>query len=158
MRAPPLAEKHTSGISRSRQTLAARTKRSPTTEPMEPPMKPNSKAQATSGVPLSAPATATSASVSPVATRDSLRRSLYFLVSLNLSTSSGAILAPISSFGVESRNSSRRRRAPTRMWCVHLGQTFWLFSISALYSTAPQAGHFFHSPSGTVTFWLRPGS
>ena len=52
MRAPPLAEKHTSGKWFARQCSAARTKRSPTTEPIEPPRKRNSNAQATSTRPL----------------------------------------------------------------------------------------------------------
>src|SRR5258707_15876226 len=36
-----------------------------------------------------------------------------------------------------------------RMWCEHLGQTLRLRSSSARYSTASQAGHLIHSPSGT---------
>src|ERR1700727_2530279 len=36
-----------------------------------------------------------------------------------------------------------------RMWWLHLGHTWRLRSISALYSTASQAGHLVHKPSGT---------
>ena len=35
------------------------------------------------------------------------------------------------------------------MWCVHFGQTLRLRSSSARYSTASQAGHLIHNPSGT---------
>src|SRR5690349_12306313 len=49
MRAPPVAVKHTKGSSSSQEACTARTKRSPTTEPMEPPRKPNSNAAATTG-------------------------------------------------------------------------------------------------------------
>src|SRR5436190_14099093 len=37
-----------------------------------------------------------------------------------------------------------------RWWCAHFGQTLMFFSRSVLYSTVSQAGHFTHSPSGTV--------
>ena len=66
MRAPPLAEKQISGMLLSAACRAARAKRSPTTEPMEPPMNANSKAQATTGRPNNVPVTLTSASFSPV--------------------------------------------------------------------------------------------
>ena len=36
-----------------------------------------------------------------------------------------------------------------RMWWLHLGHTYRLRSSSARYSTASQAGHLIHSPSGT---------
>ena len=36
-----------------------------------------------------------------------------------------------------------------RMWCEHFGQTLRLRSSSARYSTASQASHLIHSPSGT---------
>ena len=38
MRAPPLAEKHTNGQRSSSARSAAKVKRSPTTDPIEPPM------------------------------------------------------------------------------------------------------------------------
>ena len=47
-----VAEKHTSGLRISSARSAARAKRSPTTEPIEPPMKAKSKAQATSALAL----------------------------------------------------------------------------------------------------------
>ena len=49
MRAPPLEEKHTSGMRNWTQCSTARTKRSPTTEPIEPPKNWNSNAQVTIG-------------------------------------------------------------------------------------------------------------
>jgi hypothetical protein len=66
MRAPPLAEKQTSGRAVRERGSAARAKRSPTTEPIEPPMNAKSKAQATSGGPSAGRAIAISASFSPV--------------------------------------------------------------------------------------------
>ena len=115
IRAPPLAEKHTSGTLWSRLALTARTKRSPTTEPMEPPMYLNSKAAATSGTPSTCPRTTTMASVSPVAFCACFMRSTYFLLSLNFKGSAGCSSAPISSRGSGSRNRSRRLLAPMRM-------------------------------------------
>ena len=115
MRAPPLAEKQTSGMRCSMQWFTARTKRSPTTAPMEPPMKANSKAQTTSGMPDSSPCMTTSASVSPVFFCAWASRSLYFLLSLNLSTSRGRTSAASSVRGSSSRKVSSRRRAPMRM-------------------------------------------
>ena len=47
MRAPPDAVTHTNGSFCSIATCTPRTKRSPTTEPIEPPMKSNSNAAAT---------------------------------------------------------------------------------------------------------------
>ena len=52
MRAPPVAEKHTSGIFSASASSAARVNFSPTTEPIEPPMKVNSNAHAASGMRL----------------------------------------------------------------------------------------------------------
>ena len=49
MRAPPVAVKQTKGTFCSIAVSTPRTKRSPTTEPIEPPMKSNSKQAATSG-------------------------------------------------------------------------------------------------------------
>jgi len=66
MRAPPLAEKQTSGRWCWMQYATARTNRSPTTEPIEPEMNRNSKAAATIGIPFSVPAMTTSASRSSV--------------------------------------------------------------------------------------------
>ena len=79
MRAPPEAEKQTSGMLCSMAVLTARTNFSPTTDPMEPPMKRNSKAAATSSTPLTVPLITISASFSPVAFWAAARRSLYFL-------------------------------------------------------------------------------
>ena len=78
MRAPPVAEKQISGTRSASAASAARVKRSPTTEPIEPPMNENSNAHATMPRPFSAPRIATSASFSPVAFCDATRRSLYF--------------------------------------------------------------------------------
>src|SRR3546814_1592329 len=83
MRAPPVAEKHTSGDPISSARSAASAKRSPTTEPIDPPMKAKSKAQATSGCPLSVPCIAISASRSPLDFCAALIRSEYFFWSLN---------------------------------------------------------------------------
>jgi hypothetical protein len=66
MRAPPLAEKHTSGMRCSRQCSTARTNFSPTTEPIEPPRKRNSKAHGDQSRPASLPRMTISASRSPV--------------------------------------------------------------------------------------------
>ncbi|MOA25671.1 hypothetical protein D3C78_1464120 [compost metagenome] len=130
MRAPPEAAKQISGQRFSRATLAARTKRSPTMEPMEPPMKENSKAQVTTGRPRSRPLMATRASFSPVSFCAALRRSLYFLLSRNFRRSTGSSSAPISSRPSASRKKFRRVRALMRMWWSHLGQTSRVFSSS----------------------------
>ena len=76
MRAPPVAVKQTKGRRCSRQTCTPRTKRSPTTEPIEPPRKPNSNAAATTGSVLMLPCMTTSASSSEVSLRASCRRSV----------------------------------------------------------------------------------
>ena len=55
MRAPPVAVKQTNGSFCSIATRTPRTKRSPTTEPIEPPMKSNSKHASTSGMLFIAP-------------------------------------------------------------------------------------------------------
>ncbi len=47
MRAPPVAEKHTSAARSAMQVSTARLNRSPTTAPIEPPRKLNSNAHAT---------------------------------------------------------------------------------------------------------------
>ena len=49
MRAPPVAVKQTNGSFCSIAVCTPRTKRSPTTEPIEPPMKSNSKQATTTG-------------------------------------------------------------------------------------------------------------
>src|SRR6186713_2451482 len=59
------------------------------------------------------------------------------------------MFAPISTPVLASRNHSSRSRAPMRMWWLHFGQTYRLRSSSARYSTASQAGHLIHRPSGT---------
>ncbi|MCY1276430.1 hypothetical protein D9M70_250950 [compost metagenome] len=153
MRAPPEAEKQTSGQRFSSATLAARTKRAPTTAPMEPPMKLNSKTQATTGRPSSLPLMAISASFSPVSLCAAVRRSLYFLLSRNFRRSTGSRSAPISSRPSGSRKISRRVRALMRMWWLHFGQTSSVFSSSGLYSTASQDGHLCQRPSGTELFF-----
>src|ERR1039458_5158687 len=56
---------------------------------------------------------------------------------------------PISLIGSGSSSARRRSRAPMRMWWLHFGQTLRLRSSSARYSTASQAGHLIHRPSGT---------
>src|SRR5580658_5445249 len=58
-------------------------------------------------------------------------------------------LAPISLIGSGSSSARSRSRAPIRIWWLHLGQTFRFRSSSARYSTASQAGHLIHKPSGT---------
>ena len=78
MRAPPDAEMQTNGTRFSYATRTPRTKRSPTTEPIEPPMKSNSKQASTSGTLLMLPCITTSASVSPVSSSAAASRSGYF--------------------------------------------------------------------------------
>ncbi|MDT4823330.1 hypothetical protein FQZ97_565540 [compost metagenome] len=153
MRAPPEAEKQTSGQRCSRATLAARTKRSPTMAPMEPPMKENSKAQATIGILCRVPRMAIRASFSPVSFCAAARRSLYFLLSRNFRRSTGSRSAPISSRPSGSRKMFSRARASIRMWWLHFGQTSSVFSSSGLYSTASQDGHLCQRPSGTELFF-----
>src|SRR3569623_3502757 len=148
IRALPLAEKHTSGILFSSEVSPARTKRSPTTAHIEPPMKLNSNAHATSDTPLPWPFITITASRSPVLFCACVRRSRYFLQSRNLRTSCGSTSLPISSRGSRSRKVSRRRRAPMRMWWLHLGHTSRLRSNSERYSTAVQLAHLVHKPSG----------
>src|SRR5690606_283949 len=135
-----------------RATSAPRTKRAPTTLPMEPPMKLNSKALATSGMPLRYPCMTTRASFSPVSFWAAVRRSLYFLVSRNLSLSTGSSSAAISLRPSASRKMSRRRRALVRRGGLHLGQASRFVSSSGRYSAASQGGHLRHSPSGTLLF------
>ena len=96
MRAPPVAVKHTNGTFCSIAASTPRTKRSPTTLPIEPPMKSNSKQAATSGTLITAPPITTSASVSPVFSSAIFSRSGYFLLSLNFSASTGSTSWPIS--------------------------------------------------------------
>jgi hypothetical protein len=67
MRAPPVAVMQMNGTFCSRATWAPRTKRSPTTEPIEPPMNSNSKQATTTGRLMMEPPCTISASVSPVA-------------------------------------------------------------------------------------------
>ncbi len=76
MRAPPLAVKHTSGSFCSRQACTPRTKRSPTTEPIEPPRNLNSNAATTSAMVLMLPCITTNASSSAVSFLASSRRSV----------------------------------------------------------------------------------
>ena len=55
MRAPPVAVKLTNGVFCSIAASTPRTKRSPTTEPIDPPMKSNSKQATTTGIVSTAP-------------------------------------------------------------------------------------------------------
>src|SRR5260221_699044 len=75
MRAPPEAQTHTNGSVCSMATRTPRTKRSPTTEPIQPPMKSNSKAAHTRPSALIDPCITTSASPSAVCSCASVRRS-----------------------------------------------------------------------------------
>ena len=115
MRAPPEAVKQTKGIFSSAQASTARANRSPTTEPIDPPIKLNSKAAAINGTLNTVPCITTSASVSPVAFSASSRRSLYFLLSLNLRVSMGTTSLPISARPSGSKNMSSRARAEMRL-------------------------------------------
>ena len=99
------------------------TKRSPTTEPIEPPMKRNSNAAMTTGRPFIFPFITTSASSSPVAFFAAARRSGYFLLSLNFRMSVGFTLSPISSRPSSSSSRSSRSRADMALWWLHFGQT-----------------------------------
>jgi hypothetical protein len=76
MRAPPLAAKQMNGICWSMADCTPRTKRSPTTDPIDPPMKRNSKAAITTGKVLMAPCITTSASLSPLSVLSASRRSV----------------------------------------------------------------------------------
>ena len=96
MRAPPVAVMQMKGTFCSSATWAPRTKRSPTTEPIEPPMNSNSKQATTTGRLMIEPPCTISASVSPVASIASFRRSGYFLLSLNFRVSTGSASWPIS--------------------------------------------------------------
>ena len=86
----------TNGVFCSIAASTPRTKRSPTTEPIEPPMKSNSKQATTTGTVMMAPPITTIASVSPVTSTPALSRSAYFLLSLNLRVSTGSNSWPIS--------------------------------------------------------------
>ena len=66
MRAPPEAVTQTKGICCSTAAFTPRTKRSPSTEPIEPPMKSNSNTAATRGIPFTVPCMATRESLSPL--------------------------------------------------------------------------------------------
>ena len=96
MRAPPLEVKHTSGSCCSIDTRTPRTKRSPTTDPIDPPRNSNSNTAHTTPIDLIAPCITTSASVSAVCSCASARRSAYLRESLNLRLSTGSTSAPIS--------------------------------------------------------------
>jgi len=114
IRAPPLAEMQMKGFLPLMAASTPRTKRSPTTEPMEPPMKRNSNAATTTGRPSMRPSMTRSASSSWVFLLASTRRSVYFLLSLNLRESTGLTLLPISCRPSSSSNISKRCRAPMR--------------------------------------------
>ena len=115
IRAPPEAEKQISGQLSSSACSTARTKRAPTTDPMEPPIKANSNAAATTGIPYRVPFITTSASFSPVSFCADARRSLYFLESRNFSTSFGSSSLPSSTRLPSSNRLCRRLRAVIRM-------------------------------------------
>ena len=150
MRAPPLAVKHTKGNFCSTASSTPRTKRSPTTDPIEPPMKSNSNAATTTGRVRMAPCSTTSASVSLVDSIASLRRSGYLRLSLNFRVSSGRTSEPISKRPSGSSKPSSRSRAPMRWWWAHFGHTCALLTRSVAYRVASQAGHLTQTPSGTL--------
>jgi hypothetical protein len=112
--------------------LTPRTKRSPTTEPIEPPMKSNSKQAATTGTLITAPPITTSASVSPVFSSASFRRSGYLLAVLELQrVDRQHLLADlVAAFGVEEGVQPGARADAVVV--AHLGQTFWFCSRSVL--------------------------
>ena len=155
IRAPPEAEKQISGQLSSSACSTARTKRAPTTEPIEPPIKENSNAAATTGISCRVPFMTISASFSPVSFCAEARRSLYFLESRNLSTSFGSSSLPSSTREPSSSRLCRRLRADIRIWWSHFGHTSRLRSSSARYRTWPQLSHFVHTPSGMLA--LRVG-
>ena len=111
MRAPPVAVKLTKGTFCSTAASTPRTKRSPTTEPIEPPMKSNSKQAATSGTLITAPPTTTSASVSPVALQRRLQPLGVLLAVLELQrVDRQHLLADLAAaFGVEKGVEPRPR-------------------------------------------------
>ena len=114
IRAPPLAVMQAKAWPFSTATCAPRTKRSPTTEPIDPPMNSNSKTASTSGTALIVPCTTTSASVSPVSTVAAFNRSGYFFPSVNFRLSTGTTSLPISNRFSGSSNRSIRVRALIR--------------------------------------------
>ena len=120
MRAPPVAVKQTNGTFCSSAACTPRTKRSPTTEPIEPPMKSNSNAATTTGTLITAPCITTSASVSSVFFLASFRRSEYFVLSLNLSVSTGSTSGRSRS-GPRRRGRRRAARAPSAVVMAALG-------------------------------------
>jgi hypothetical protein len=148
MRAPPVAAKQTNGTFCSRRVDAA-TKRSPTTEPIEPPMNSNSKQAAPPACSSPSPPITTSASVSPVASSASGEALGYFLLSLNFSgIDRHHLLADLeAALGVE--QASSRARAPMRWWCVALRADVEVLLEVGLVEHRSQAGHLTHSPSGT---------
>jgi hypothetical protein len=99
---------------------------------MLPPMKSNSKQATTTLMLCTVPPMTTSASVSPVLSIASLRRSGYLRLSLNFSASTGNTSWPISKRPSLSRNMFSRARAPMRWWRLQVGQTFWFCSRSVL--------------------------
>ena len=114
--APPEAATQTKELPSAAARRTPCTKRSPTTEPIEPPMKRNSKAATTTGWPFRRPFMTTKASSSPVAFFAAVRRSGYFLLSLNLRMSVGFTAAPISSRPSSSSSRLMRSRAPSGLW------------------------------------------
>ena len=157
IRAPPDADTQM----KVQPSAAARrtpwTKRSPTTEPIEPPIKRNSNAATTTGSPCMVPRITTSASSSLVVLRAAARRSGYFLLSLNFRMSMGRMAAASSSRLSASSSRSSRSRAPKASWWPHLGQTWAFSAMSVAYWVVPQEGHLRHNPSGTperLSFFL----
>jgi hypothetical protein len=75
MRAPPEAVMQMKGDCSSIAALTPRTKRSPTTAPIEPPRNSNSKQATTTGTVLIAPCITTMASASPVSSLAAISRS-----------------------------------------------------------------------------------
>ena len=96
MRAPPVEVTQMNGTFCSMAVATPRTKRSPTTEPIDPPMNWNSKQATTTGNARIEPPMTTRASVSPVSSIASCRRSGYLRLSRNFSASTGSTSWPIS--------------------------------------------------------------
>ena len=124
MRAPPEAEMLINAELVSIAWRTPRTKRSPTTEPIEPPMKSNSNTAMTTGCSRIVPACTTKASVSPVFLTASIKRSEYLRLSLNFKLSTGLTSCANSTRLSASNSCSIRARALTRRWWSHLGQTY----------------------------------
>src|SRR5690606_2430558 len=118
-------------------------------DPIAPPMKLNSKEARTTETERMEPLITTMASLSPVCLTASVTRSGYLRLSLNLSGSMGRVCCPISTRPSASSNAPMRSRAPIRMCCLHLGQTFSVAFRSSFYSPDPHHGHSTHTAPET---------